>query len=63
MSYYRTCHICGASLDAGEQCDCMEISNLLRIRYENLTHETDNGQMEMELANGTDRESLVTGTA
>lgn len=63
MSYYRTCQICGASLDAGEQCDCMEITNILKARYENLTYETDNGQMEMELLNGTDRESLVTRTA
>lgn len=22
MSYYRTCPICGAHLDAGERCDC-----------------------------------------
>ena len=24
MAYYRTCEHCGANLDPGEKCDCME---------------------------------------
>lgn len=24
MSYYRTCPICGATLDPSEQCECMQ---------------------------------------
>ena len=24
MAYYKTCEHCGANLDPGEQCDCME---------------------------------------
>lgn len=24
MAYYRTCPYCGANLDPGERCDCME---------------------------------------
>lgn len=24
MSYYRTCPLCGAHLDPGESCDCVE---------------------------------------
>ena len=27
MSYYRTCPDCGAHLDAGERCDCLEEQN------------------------------------
>lgn len=28
MGYYRTCPICGASLDPGEICDCQEPDEL-----------------------------------
>lgn len=27
MSFYNTCPNCGANLDPGEKCDCLEIEN------------------------------------
>ena len=26
MSYYRKCHLCGAALDPGERCDCLNLN-------------------------------------
>ena len=32
MSYYRECPLCGANLDPGEKCDCVERERDLRKR-------------------------------
>jgi hypothetical protein len=47
MAYYRTCPDCGCALDPGEFCDCAEKSEQLRIKYEQLTAVTKNGQIKL----------------
>ena len=33
MSYYHTCPRCGANLDPGESCDCLEVEAKLLINH------------------------------
>jgi hypothetical protein len=33
---FKICEQCGANLDPGEKCDCNEISEVLRMKYEKL---------------------------
>lgn len=47
MAYYRTCPDCGALLDPGEKCSCVEIAEQLRKKYELLTAIGNDGQIEI----------------
>ena len=38
MSYYRTCPRCGAHLDPGEVCDCLDIEAQLLIDHVKNAH-------------------------
>ena len=33
MSYYKTCPHCGANLDPGEQCDCLEVEARVLVEH------------------------------
>ena len=48
--YYRTCHLCGANLDPGERCDCMEEKEKTAKKYEELLTSESNGQMILKEA-------------
>lgn len=37
MAYYNTCQICGANLDPGEPCDCLNESEERERFYESVT--------------------------
>lgn len=45
MSYYHHCPDCGALLDPNEKCDCAELSEQLKQKYEQLTAVTKDGQI------------------
>lgn len=45
MAYYNTCPDCGALLDPGEKCDCIKLSEQLRMKYEQLTAVDNDGQI------------------
>lgn len=35
MSYYKTCPRCGAHLDPGEVCDCLDVESQILLNHEN----------------------------
>lgn len=35
MSYYKTCPRCGAHLDTGEVCDCLDVESQILLNHEN----------------------------
>lgn len=45
MPYYRTCQICGATLDPGERCDCYDKEKTAQGAANTLS-----GQAESELS-------------
>lgn len=46
MAYYRTCPICGCTLDPMEKCDCQERAEQLRKKFELITTVNNNGQIK-----------------
>lgn len=44
MAYYHTCSDCGCTLDPCEKCDCQEMAEQLRKKFELITTVGDNGQ-------------------
>lgn len=36
MSYFWTCPYCGANLDPGEKCDCLELGSIARKHHKNI---------------------------
>lgn len=44
---YRTCHLCGATLDFGEKCDCKAKKEEEIKRLAALYKTSDDGQMEI----------------
>lgn len=45
MSYYNVCEFCGAKLDPGESCDCMERKKIQEESFLEMIASEDNGQM------------------
>lgn len=45
--YYRVCSICGASLDPGERCDCLEIRKKQLENIQRFIKPGKNGQFVM----------------
>ena len=49
MSYYDTCDICGANIDPGEKCDCME-NRIIQVNYFTKLFDSDrDGQIRMKV--------------
>lgn len=63
MSYFRICPICGDSLDPGERCFCLEMFNKTKEKYNHITFENPDGQLEMEMDYEANRKSLDSRTA
>jgi hypothetical protein len=47
MAYYDICHICGATLDPGEKCDCAKQAQAAADRLKKLLTVDKNGQLKM----------------
>jgi hypothetical protein len=45
MAYYNVCIICGCHLDPGEKCECEEISEQNRRKFDELITVGKDGQM------------------
>ena len=44
---YKECEYCGAALDFGEKCDCLEESEIKRKRINALLNQESNGQISI----------------
>lgn len=49
MAYFKTCDHCGAHLDAGETCDCIEREFIEEEKWARLTKLNDNGQLILNI--------------
>ena len=47
MAFYKTCNLCGATLDPGENCDCEEQREREVKRMEGMFQTGKNGQMQL----------------
>ena len=47
MAFYKTCDLCGANLDPGENCDCKERKEKEIKRMEGMFRTEKNGQMQL----------------
>ena len=46
MAYYTVCPCCGANLDPGEKCDCMDArAGMEEFFRDHMETETDSGQL------------------
>lgn len=44
---FNICPLCGAHLDAGERCDCKEVSEQNKRKYESLLTDSSSGQLSL----------------
>lgn len=49
MAYFRECSHCGATLDPGERCDCIERETRARLNWQNMTYIDVTGQIKFKL--------------
>lgn len=49
MAYFNTCPHCGATLDPGEKCECIDEKEERRKKWESLTKNDKDGQLAFKL--------------
>lgn len=47
MPYFNKCEICGANLDPGETCECENLSEINKRKFEQLTKIDTDDQIEL----------------
>lgn len=47
MRYFRPCPYCGANLDPGERCECMDKEERMDRLFASIFQEEENGQMAL----------------
>lgn len=59
MAYYRTCPLCGASLDPGELCDCVQEREKIEQKLDELYVIGEHDQLRIRFMEGIGSEKLV----
>lgn len=59
MAYYRTCPLCGATLDPGESCDCTQERDEILKKMTELYVIGEHNQLRIRFAEEQRNEKLV----